>query len=67
MRQSAQTTKAVAMNLKHRPETSSRRLNIRLAKILPFEQQRLARCFRQRIGETIAKVQAGRMTALAEI
>jgi hypothetical protein len=32
MRQSAQTTKAVAMNLKHRPETSSRRLNIRLAK-----------------------------------
>jgi hypothetical protein len=55
------------MNLKHRPETSSRRLNIRLAKILPFEQQRLARCFRQRIGETIAKVQAGRMTALAEI
>src|SRR5438552_634008 len=35
--------------------------NVRLGKILAFKQQRLARCFAQRVRKTVAKVEPGPM------
>ena len=40
--------------------------NIRLGKILAFEQQRLARRFAQRIRKTVAKIEPGTMATFAE-
>jgi hypothetical protein len=39
--------------------------NVRLGKILAFEQQRLARRFAQRIRKTVAKVEPGPMAPFA--
>ena len=40
--------------------------NIRLGKILAFEQQRLARRFAQRISKTVAKIETCTMATFAE-
>lgn len=49
------------------PTPLGRRFNIRLAEIVPLEQERLPCCLRQRIGKTIAKIQRRFMTAFAEL
>jgi len=41
--------------------------NSRSAKILAFEQERLAGNFGEGVGKAIAEVQSGRMAALAEV
>ena len=39
--------------------------NVRLGKILAFEQQRLAHRFAQRVSKTVAKVEPGLMATFA--
>jgi hypothetical protein len=49
------------------PETSENRRNTRLAEVIAFEQEGFAGNLGERIGETVAEVQAGCVAAFAEI